>query len=123
MLNKVTVIGYLGSDAQVKYTQSGTGLVNFRVAANEKYGGENHTTWFSCTGFLREDGSSKGNVSPWMVERLKKGTLVLVEGRLNADENGHPRIWTAQDGTPRASYEVTIRELRLLRDNGNSEEE
>jgi single-stranded DNA-binding protein len=39
---------------------------------------------------------------------------VLVEGRLNADENGNPRMWTGQDGTPRASYEVTAETVRFL---------
>ena len=45
---------------------------------------------------------------------LRKGRPVLVEGRLNPDDNGNPRIWTAQDGTPRASFEVTAETVRFL---------
>jgi len=41
-------------------------------------------------------------------------TPVLVEGRLNPDDNGNPRIWNAQDGTPRASFEVTAETVRFL---------
>jgi single-strand DNA-binding protein len=45
---------------------------------------------------------------------LRKGRQVLVEGRMNGDENGNPRIWTAQDGSPRASFEVTAQTVRFL---------
>jgi hypothetical protein len=39
---------------------------------------------------------------------------VLVEGRLNPDDNGNPRIWNASDGTPRASFEVTAQTVQFL---------
>jgi single-strand DNA-binding protein len=45
---------------------------------------------------------------------LRKGRQVLVEGRLNADENGNPRIWNRQDGTPAASFEVSAQTIRFL---------
>ena len=44
---------------------------------------------------------------------------VLVEGRLNADPNtGGPRIWTGQDGSSRASFEVTAATVRFLSSRG-----
>jgi single-strand DNA-binding protein len=46
---------------------------------------------------------------------LSKGRQVLVEGRLTAEkETGGPRIWTDQNGKPRASYEVSAFEVRFL---------
>jgi len=46
---------------------------------------------------------------------VKKGSKVLVEGRLTPDQSsGGPRIWTDQSGSPRASYEVTANTVRFL---------
>lgn len=51
---------------------------------------------------------------------LKKGSKVLVEGRLTPDgATGGPRVWTAQDGTPRASFEVTASTVRFLSSRGD----
>ena len=47
---------------------------------------------------------------------------VLVEGRLTADQaTGSPRIWTRQDGTPAASFEVTAQTVRFLSSRGEYE--
>ena len=46
---------------------------------------------------------------------LKKGRMVLVEGRVTADPNtGGPRVWTGQDGSPRASFEISAQTVRFL---------
>jgi single-strand DNA-binding protein len=46
---------------------------------------------------------------------LKKGSKVLVEGRFNPDpETGGPKLWTRQDGTAAASYEITAGTVRFL---------
>ncbi|MEK6587954.1 MAG: single-stranded DNA-binding protein, partial [Chloroflexota bacterium] len=42
------------------------------------------------------------------------GRQVLVEGRLVPDENGNPRIWNRQDGSPAASFEVSAQTVRFL---------
>ena len=53
---------------------------------------------------------------------LKKGSKVLVEGRLTADTaTGGPRIWNGQDGEPRASFEVTAQTVRFLSSRNESE--
>ena len=47
---------------------------------------------------------------------------MLVEGRLTADQNtGGPRIWTGNDGSPRASFEVTAQTVRFLSSRGEYE--
>jgi single-stranded DNA-binding protein len=52
---------------------------------------------------------------------LRKGRQVLVEGRLNPDDNGNPRFWTAQDGTPRSSFDVTAETVRFIGGAGRDE--
>jgi single-strand DNA-binding protein len=53
---------------------------------------------------------------------LQKGSKVLVEGRMRPDpETGGPRIWTDQDGNPRASYELTAFEVKFLSGRGDSD--
>ena len=54
--------------------------------------------------------------------KMKKGSRVLIEGRLTPDKaSGGPRIWQKQDGTSAASYEVTAQTVRFLTTRGESE--
>ena len=45
---------------------------------------------------------------------VKRGMLVFVSGTMTADENGGPRIWTKQDGTPATSFELKANEVKFL---------
>ena len=50
---------------------------------------------------------------------MKKGSKVLVEGRISADPNtGGPKIWTKQDGTSGSSFEITANTVRFLSARG-----
>jgi single-strand DNA-binding protein len=75
------------------------------VATNRRYNDSNgqrvdETTWFRV--------SVWGNQAEAVNQYLQQGSRVLVEGRLNPDpETGGPRIWTRNDGTPGASFEIT----------------
>jgi single-strand DNA-binding protein len=70
------------------------------------------TTWFRVTVW--------GKQAETVNQYLAKGREVLVEGRMNPDENGGPRIWTRQDGTSAASYEITAQTVRFLGGRGDS---
>ena len=49
--------------------------------------------------------------------------MVLVEGRLQGDaKTGGPRIWTRQDGTPNASFEISANNVRFLSSRNDREE-
>ncbi len=64
------------------------------------------TIWFRVSVWGKQAESSN--------QYLKKGSKVLVEGRLTPDPaTGGPRIWTRQDGTPAASFEVTASDCSL----------
>lgn len=111
MYHKLILVGNLGRDPEMRYTPSGQAVTNLSVATNRSYtdsSGETvkETIWFRVSVWGKQAESCH--------QYLKKGRQVLVEGRLVADENGNPRIWTRQDGTPGASFEVSAATVRFL---------
>jgi single-strand DNA-binding protein len=101
---KSEIIGRLGADPEMRYTPSGQPIANFPVATNRKYknaAGETvkETTWFKV--------SAWGKLAEACNSFIHKGSQVYVEGRLVADPaTGGPRIWSRQDGSPAASFEI-----------------
>jgi single-strand DNA-binding protein len=119
MFHKVILVGNLGRDPEMRYTPGGQAVTNLSVATNRNYtdGSGNQvkqTVWFRVSVWGKQAESCH--------QYLRKGRPVLVEGRLNPDENGNPRIWNAPDGGARASFEVTAETVRFLggRDEGGS---
>lgn len=112
MFHTVIVVGNVGRDAEMRYTPSGAAVASFSVATNRQYtasSGEKikETIWFRI--------SAWGKQAEVCNQYVKKGMKVLVEGRLTADQNtGGPRVWTGNDGSPRASFEVTAATVRFL---------
>lgn len=110
-MDRLIIIGYLGRDAELRYTPDGRQICQFSVAATRKWKskeGEAHerTNWYRCMLW----GKRGEALTPY----LAKGTRVSIIGRLNGDEHGGPRLWQAEDGSARASYEVMVEELELL---------
>ena len=119
MINKAIIIGNLGADPEMRYTPSGQAVCTYSVAVNRSWTtndgskGE-ETAWFRV--------SSWGKRAELDNQYLRKGQKVLVEGRLNPDrESGGPRIWTRQDGTSAASYEITAEQVRFLTPRGEAD--
>jgi len=112
MYHTVILVGNLGRDPEMRYTPSGQGVTNFSVAINDNYTsntGEKveRTIWVRV--------STWGKLAETCNTYLKKGSKVLVEGRLVADQaTGGPRVWNRQDGTPSASFEVSAVTVRFL---------
>jgi single-strand DNA-binding protein len=112
MHHTIIIVGNVGKDAEMRYTPNGQAVTSFSVATNRQYtngAGEKvkETVWFSV--------SSWGKLAEICNEYVKKGMLVYVEGRMTADPaTGGPRTWTGQDGTARASFEVTASTVRFL---------
>ena len=105
MLNKIMIIGNLGSDPELRYTQSGTPVASFRVATTEKWkdkGGQmqEQTEWHSCNAWSK--------LAEICGNYLKKGSKVYIEGSV------HTRKWQDQDGKDRYSTEVKVREMKML---------
>ncbi|MGD2142992.1 MAG: single-stranded DNA-binding protein [Anaerolineae bacterium] len=112
MYQKLTVVGNLGQDPEMRYTPDGTPVTNFSVATNRRWTNADgspgeETVWFRITAWRR--------LAEVCNEYLEKGRQVLVEGRVRPDpETGGPRVWTGRDGQTRASYEVTAQTVKFL---------
>ncbi|HKZ43731.1 MAG TPA: single-stranded DNA-binding protein [Anaerolineales bacterium] len=112
MYSTVIIVGNVGRDPEMRYTPSGQAVTSFSVATNRQYTNNNgesikETTWFKV--------SAWGKQAETCNQYLRKGSKVLVEGRLTADPTtGGPRIWKAQDGSPRASFEISAGTVRFL---------
>jgi len=124
MYQKIIIAGNLGRDPEMRFLPNGTAVTNFSVATNRRWtdsaSGEprEETIWFRV--------SVWGRQAETVNEYLHKGSQVLVEGRLRPDpQTNEPRIWTAQDGTVRANYEITADTVRFIggRDTGGFDAE
>ncbi len=115
---KLIIVGNLGRDPEMRYTPDGTPVTSFSMATNRRWtnsdGSQNEETiWFRVSAWRRQ--------AEIAAQYLSKGRQVMVEGRLQADKaTGGPRIWTRQDGTAGASFEVTCDRLILLSNRGDA---
>lgn len=104
-LNKVMVIGRLGSEPEVRYTQSGQAVCSFRVATDSRWtnkAGEKQekTEWHRVTAW--------GKLGELVVQYVGKGSQVYVEGRLETSE------YTDKDGVKRYSTAIVANEVEFL---------
>jgi single-strand DNA-binding protein len=115
----VIAVGNLGQDPELRYISSGSAVANLNIAVNRKFSGQDQTIWLRATAW--------GKTAENCAQYLKKGRQVLARGRLQTDrgENGEeptnpggPRIWTAQDGTARASHEISVITVQFLGGGG-----
>jgi single-strand DNA-binding protein len=117
MYHKIIIVGNLGRDPEMRYTSKGTPVTNFSVATNRKWTNEDgsqgeETTWFRI--------SAWGKLGEVCNQFLSKGRQVFVEGRMNPDQQtGGPRVWTGNDGQPRASFEVVAETVKFLGSRGD----
>lgn len=105
-VNKVILIGNLGKDPEVRYTQSGDAVANFSVATTERWkdksSGEmqEKTEWHNIAVF--------GRIAENCGEYLQKGSSVYIEGRLQT------RKWTDKEGNDRYTTEVVGDRVQFL---------
>ncbi len=105
MINKVILVGRLGRDPEMRYTNTGTPVVNFSLATDE--------VWNSREG-NRQTRTEWHNVVVWSRlaeicnEYLAKGKLIYLEGRLQTRE------WEDRDGNKRRTTEIVASEMKML---------
>lgn len=95
--SRVVLVGNLGRDPEMRYSQNGTPITNFTIAVNRRRRGpdgnyQDETDWYRISLFRQQ----AENAAEW----LRKGNKVLVEGQLQI------RTYTGQDGVERTSVEV-----------------
>lgn len=110
MYQKVTIVGRLGRDPEMKYTPQGTAVTEFSVATDAGYGDKKKTVWFRVTAWEKMAETCNAH--------LAKGRQVLVEGTLS-----EPKPFQAKNGEWRASLDLTAREVKFLGSKGDKEEE
>ena len=111
MYQKVTVIGYLGGDPELRYTPNGKPVTNFSVATSRKWTGADgeqreDTTWFKVAAW--------GKLAEVCNQYLAKGRQVLVEGTVKAE------AWVGRDGEARASLVLTASTVKFLDGRGEA---
>ena len=104
-LNKMLIIGNVGSDPEMRYTPNGNPVTTFSVATNRRYTtseGEQReeTEWFRV--------SAWNKLAETCNQYVTKGMKVYVEGRLKSSP------WVGNDGQPRAGNEITANDVRFL---------
>ena len=112
MYQKLTIVGNLGGDPEMRYMPDGTAVTNFSVATSRRWTDKRSGQPVEETTWLRV--SVWGKQAETANQYLAKGKKVLVEGRLRPDDNGGPRTFTRQDGTMGASFEMTADIVRVL---------
>jgi len=106
MYHTIIIAGNVGREPEMRYTPEGKAVTSFSVAVSDGFGEKKHTIWFRVSAWEK--------TAEVVSQYLHKGSRVLVEGRLQSDSNGGPRIWTRQDGTSGASFEITANTVRFL---------
>ncbi len=108
-LNKVMLIGNLGSDPEVRSTTGGNRVATFSLATSRQWNSQNgekqeKTEWHRCVVW-----NSKGSGLADVVEKYcKKGDKIYVEGRIEY------RQWQDKENQTRYSTEINVRELLML---------
>ena len=111
MFNKVIIVGNLTRDIELKYAPSGAAIGSTGIASTRKFKGGD--------GQMKEevlfvDITAFGRTAEVMNQYLKKGSKILVEGRLKFDS------WTDQNGGKRSKHSVTIENMTMLDSKGDS---
>jgi single-strand DNA-binding protein len=110
-LNKAMIIGRLGQDPEVRYTQSNTAVATLSVATTERYKDRNgeqqeKTEWHRVVAW--------GRLAEICQEYLKKGSLVYFEGPIQTNQ------WEDKDGQKRYTTEIKALNMQMLDSRGSS---
>lgn len=108
-MNYVFLAGALTKDPEMRFAPSGVAVCNLRLATNRKYKAGNGE-WKEEVTYVSIE--TWGKSAEACGEYLKKGSPVLVEGRLKFKE------WKAQDGTNRSALEVSADRVQFLGGKG-----
>jgi single-strand DNA-binding protein len=114
-INKAILIGNLGADPEIRYTQSGDAVATFNIATSEtwkdKQSGEQkeRTEWHKIVAWRR--------LAEICGEYLHKGKQVYIEGRIRT------RKWQDRDGNDRYTTEIEALNMQMLGSRGDAESE
>jgi single-strand DNA-binding protein len=111
MYQQITIVGYVGRNAELRYTPSGKAVANFSVATSKISGsGEDRkekTTWFTVTVWETR--------AEMAAEYVKKGMRIMAVGEVAAN------AYTSKDGTAQATLELTAHQLIFMSSKAEAE--
>ena len=105
-MNKIILIGNLSKDIELRYTPSGTAVAKFSLAVNRNY--TDPTTKEKKQEVMFIDVTVFGRAGETARQYLKKGSKILIEGRLVLNQ------WTDQIGQKRSKHEVVCEKIEFL---------
>jgi len=97
MLNRVTIMGRLGADPELRQTKGGTAVCSLRIACDRDFkteDGERETDWIDVVAWR--------STAEFVAKYFSKGSAVIVDGRLQT------RTWEDDDGNKRKAVEVVV---------------
>lgn len=108
-VNKVILVGNLGRDPELRYTQSGQAVANFTLATTERFSNregerQERTEWHRIVAW--------GRTAELCAQYLAKGRSVYIEGRLQTRE------WEDKEGQKRRTTEITAQSVQFLGGRG-----
>ena len=111
-LNRVTLIGNVGRDPELRYTPNGTPVANFSIATTERFKGQDgewkdQTEWHNLVAWRK--------LAEIVGEYVKKGSKLFVEGKLKT------RSWDGQDGKKNYRTEIFIDQMIMLDSRGGGQ--
>ena len=111
MINKAILIGNLGADPEIRYTQSGTPVATFNIATTERWKDkegqmQEQTEWHRIVVWSR--------LAEICGEYLNKGSRVYIEGKIQT------RKWQDKNGNDRYTTEIVAREMKMLTPRGET---
>ncbi len=111
MYNKVILMGNLTRDVEIRYSQGGSAIGSTGIAVNRK--------WKSPSGESKEEAmfvdlTLFGRTAEIANQYLRKGSQVLIDGRLSLDQ------WTAQDGSKKSKHAVVVENLQMVGSKNDS---
>ena len=111
MFNKIILVGNLTRDIELRYSQGGMGIANTAIATSHK---------FTVNGEKKEevcfvDITFFGRSAEVANQYLRKGSKILVEGRLKLDQ------WVDQNGQKRSKHTVTVATMQMLDSKGDNQ--
>lgn len=105
MINKATILGNLGADPEIRYTQEGTPVASFNVATTERWTDKNGN---------KQESTEWHRIIVWRKlaeicgEYLKKGSKVYIEGKIQT------RKYKDNNGNDRYTTEIVAKEMKML---------
>ena len=111
MFNKVVLVGNLSRDIEIRYNQSGSAIANTAIATTRKFTQNGERKEEVCFVDITFFGRSAEVANQY----LRKGSKILVEGRLKFDQ------WQAQDGIKKSKHSVIVETMQMLDSKGEAQ--